>query len=82
MNIKDRITAKATNMVIKKIGIQGFLNEYSKMGEKYDVESGKKYKTAEEEVAHFVQVVPLLKPVEKNLVQLTRNYRIAKGLSA
>lgn len=81
MNIKDRIIAQSTNMILKKIGVQGLLNEYSKMGDKYDVEAGKKYKTAEEEVAHFVQIVPLLKPVEKNLVQLTRNYRIAKGLN-
>jgi len=80
MNLKEKAIATGTNMVIKKIGLNGFVNEYSKMGDKYDAEAGKKYKSAEEEVAHFVEIVPLLKPVEKTLVQLTRNYRREKGL--
>lgn len=67
---------------IKKLGYAGFIKAYSEMGEAYDVDNGKNFSTAEDEVNDVIKQVPELEKVKKELIEITRNMRIKKGLSA
>jgi hypothetical protein len=78
--LADKFIAQQTRILIKKRGLQFYIDYYAQNIDGYDVKAGKRFKTTEEEVDDFIRDVPELKSVRDTLIKLTKNARVKAEL--
>ncbi len=71
---------KGIRLIIAREGINGLMNLVARYADRYNVSSGRKYKTTEDEVNHIVRKIPELEPAKDTLVAVVRNIRVKNGL--